>query len=438
MPTTGLVRVTVAAPARRVELTLPERSPVAELLPALLHHTGESPAGGWVLRLPDGTALGDASTLAAHRVRDGDVLSLVPARIVWPEVEQDVAAAPARGWGPAHTRRAALAAGAVAALLALAAVLVPGPPWPGPAVWALGAAALLVDAGFALARARGDAGSGAVVAAAGLPFAFAGGGLLLAGDRPLTALGAPQLVAAGAALLLAAILALVGVADRLAVFSAGVTAGLFAMLGGGLATVDAFGGTGAAAVVAGAGLAFASLIEPLAERTARLPLPLLPRGPVDLSPHESRHAVYATVVRAEGLSTGFVAGVAAAAAPALVVLVLDGRLPALVLAGVLTAGFALRARLRQVTSQRVAWLVAAGTGAAALALGPLVAAGPLRAAGPALLASAAVVVFAGLRRSARRTSRRRSRWAARFEGVLVLAVVPVVCAVLGLYGRLPS
>jgi type VII secretion integral membrane protein EccD len=453
MPTIGLVRVTVAAPARRVDLTLPERSPIAELLPGLLQHAGEHladqgvPNGGWVLRRPDGTVLGGASTLATHRVLDGEVLNLVPARTEWPELEyDDLVAAIAAGaerassaWDPRHTRRAGLVAGATGTLLALVAVAFAGPPWPGPAAWALGAALLLLIAGTALARAMGDAGAGSVLAAAALPFAFAGGGLLFAGDRPLTGLGAPQLIAAGAALLLAAVLGLLGVVDRPALFIAGSTSGLLAVIGGWLATMDTFGTTGAAAVVAGSALAFSPLLAPLSIRAARMPIPVLPRGTADLlrdEPMPSRAAVYATVVRADGLLTGLVCGAVIAAVPSLLLLVRDGGTSALVLAILLTAGFTLRARLHPVLAQRVAWLLAAGSGATALTLGPLLAAGPLTVAGPVLFGLSTLLVVIGLRRSTKASSPRWGRYAELLEMALVLAVVPVVCAVLGLYGYL--
>ena len=41
MTTTGLVKVTIAAPHRRIDMALPERSPVAEIVPGLLRHAGD-------------------------------------------------------------------------------------------------------------------------------------------------------------------------------------------------------------------------------------------------------------------------------------------------------------------------------------------------------------------------------------------------------------
>lgn len=205
MTATGLVRLTVAAPARRIDLALPSRAPLAELLPALLGQAGEelpdaAASDGWVLRRVDGTPLEPARTLAAYQVRDGEVLHLTPGRTEWPELEyDDVVDAIATGsagtggtWQPRHTRAAGLAVGVLAVLLCLVAVLRAGPPWSGPAWWALGAAALLICAGVLLARVAGDSGAGAVCALAALPLAAAGGATILAGDRALTTLGAPH------------------------------------------------------------------------------------------------------------------------------------------------------------------------------------------------------------------------------------------------------
>ena len=83
---TGLARVTVHTPQRRLDVALPEHTPLAELLPDLLRHAGEGlpdagqAHGGWVLRRADGAALSVGAGLTQQGVRDGEVLHLVPAR----------------------------------------------------------------------------------------------------------------------------------------------------------------------------------------------------------------------------------------------------------------------------------------------------------------------------------------------------------------------
>ena len=92
---TGLARVTIAAPRRRVDVALPEHVPAAELLPGLLRAAGDELAdqgqehGGWVLRKSDGTLIDQARTIGSQELRDGDVLHLMPRQAEWPEMDYD-------------------------------------------------------------------------------------------------------------------------------------------------------------------------------------------------------------------------------------------------------------------------------------------------------------------------------------------------------------
>jgi type VII secretion integral membrane protein EccD len=453
MKTTGLVRVTVAAPRRRIDMALPERSPVAEILPALLRHGGESLAddgaadGGWLLRRADGTALDSARSLGAHRVHDGEVLHLVSRRTEWPELEYDDlvdaiatgAGRTGRLWGPRQTRQAGLAAGAAGVLLAVVAVLRAGPPWPGPGYVALGFALVLLAAGTVLSRAMGDAGAGSVLAALALPHAFAGGALLPGGGLALTEFGAPQVLGGSSALLLASVLGHLGVADRAAVFATGATAGLFGALGAWVASTGPVDGAGAAAIVAGVTLVFSPLFTPLAIRLSRVPMPVLPRTAADLvrdDPQPPRHAVYAAVLRADALLTGMISGSALATAACQIVLAHDGGTTAVVLLVLLCLGFCLRARLYPAIRHRVPMLAAGLTGAACLAAGPLMAdsAHLIVMAGPVLLAGAGLIVLIGLVYSRKTPNAYLGRYAETLEVLIVLACVPVVCGIVGLFG----
>ena len=97
-PTSGLARVTIRAPRRRLDLAMPHQVPLAELLPEVLRRAGEAgpeldgaaaPAGGWILRRGDGGSLNGDTALAHQGVRDGDVLYLVPRNLTWPEPDYD-------------------------------------------------------------------------------------------------------------------------------------------------------------------------------------------------------------------------------------------------------------------------------------------------------------------------------------------------------------
>ncbi|KAA2267178.1 type VII secretion integral membrane protein EccD [Solihabitans fulvus] len=453
MQTTGLVRVTIATPRRRIDMALPEHAAIAEILPGLLARAGEGLAddgvadGGWLLRRADGTAFDLDRTLGAHRVRDGEILHLTARRLDWPELEYDDlvdaiatgSGRAGRAWGPRHTRLAGLAAGASAMLLGLVAVLRAGPPWASPAQWALGAAALLLVAGVVLARAIGDAEAGAVLAAVALPFAFVGGGLLLAGDNPVTGLSPGHLLLAGAALLLAALVGYLGVVAAPALFAGAATVGLLGVLGGWLATTDAVAGYRAAAVVGAGLLVLSTVFAPLALRLGRVPMPVLPRSTADLvrdDPQPPLALVHAAVARADALLTGLLAGACAVVLCCQVVLVRSGSEAGVVLVAVLSVGFLLRARLYPILRQRIPLLATGMVGVGCLVVGPVMAdrAGLLAMTGPLLFVVAAAVIAAGVVLSTRAANPYLGRFAEYFEVLVMVAIVPVACSVLGLYG----
>ncbi|QFU91111.1 type VII secretion integral membrane protein EccD [Amycolatopsis sp. YIM 10] len=451
--TTNLVRVTIDAPARRIDLALPERASVAEVLPGLLRRAGESLAddgvtdGGWLLRKTDGTALGLSASLGTCGIRDGEVLHLVSRRLHWPELEYDDladtiaqgAGRTGRPWGPVHTRAAGLLTGAFAATLALVAVVRAGPPWTTAAWVAFCCCAALLVAGTALARALGDAGAGAVVAALGLPFAFVGGGLLLGDGPQATGFGAPHVLAACSALVVASALGYVGVVERAELFIAGVTAGLLGGLASWLASLDALDGVDGAAVATVVALLFSPLFGPLSTRLGRVPMPVLPRSTADLvrdDPQPPRHAVYAAVLRADQLLTGAIGGTATVAVLCQFVVARQAGASVVVLLSVLSVGFCLRARLYPALRHRAPLLLTGVAGAGALVTGPVMAESDvlLAVTTPVLLAVAGLAILLGLGHSKRLPSPFFGRFAELLEIGIVLACVPVLCAVLGLYG----
>ncbi|GLY65107.1 type VII secretion integral membrane protein EccD [Amycolatopsis taiwanensis] len=437
MTPTGLVRVTVATPSRRIDLELPTNSPLAELLPNLLQE-GEHVAdqgvltGGWEVRRTDGSVLQPADTLAAHRVAEGEILRLAPTTTGFPRPVREKSPS---GWGPRHTQWAGLAVGTGAILLCLLAVVWSGPPWRGRAYWALGLAALALAVAVVLTRRLRDTGAGTGYAAAALACAFTGGGLLFAGDGPLSALGAQHLLSAGAAVVLVALTGLAAWAGRMALLVAATVGGLLTMLGAGLCATGALSAPGAAAVVAGAGLAFSPWLEPCSDRLARLGIPVPPPGF-----RRPLSAGYATVVRADGLLTGMTVAIGVVTVPCQVVLARGGDLAGLVLAAVVTAGFVLRARRHRGVAQRAALLIAAGAGAVCLVADPVLAhrSGPLFAAGPVLVALAALAALAGQLLSMRHPRPRLGGRADLLDVIVVVAVVPAVCAAIGLYAASPT
>jgi type VII secretion integral membrane protein EccD len=79
-----LSRVTIVAPATRVDLALPATVPLATLLPTLLRYAGEelpddqAAQAGWVLTRLGGRVLDSGRTAAQLDIRDGEVLYFTP------------------------------------------------------------------------------------------------------------------------------------------------------------------------------------------------------------------------------------------------------------------------------------------------------------------------------------------------------------------------
>jgi hypothetical protein len=163
--------------------------------------------------------------------------------------------------------------------------------------------------------------------------------------------------------------------------------------------------------------------------------------------------VVAAVARADEILTGILSGFAALAIAATVVLARDGGLAARLLAAVAATAFLLRARLFATVRQRVPLLAASvlgfavlgvaglGLGVAGLGLG---AAGSGRPAGSGglglalavgLAALSVLVAAAAARYAAAAPSPYFGRAADLVDGLCVVSVVPIACAVLGLYSR---
>jgi type VII secretion integral membrane protein EccD len=443
---TGLVRVTIAAPSRRIDVALPEHSAVAETLPGLLRIAGEHladdgvAAGGWVLRRADGTPLDLGLTLGQHRIRDGEVLHLVERSVDWPELEyDDVVDAIASGagrtgrmWAPRTTRQAGLVLGALALLLVLVDGLRSTPP-SAAAGWFLGVALLLLAAGTVLSRALGDASAGSILGGLALLFAVSGAALLLAGERSPTELGIPSLLSASAALLLAGLLGFVGIADRPTLFAAAVVTGVLGLVGGWLATRDSLEPFEAAALLAGALLAFSPAFGVLSVRLGRVPMPVLPRTTADLvrdDPQTPRQLVYLAVIRADAFLTGLLMATAVTSVGCEALLVRSQNHAAYWYVGLLSIGFLLRARLYPAVRHRLAMLAVGVAGLVALGVGPLMA---TAGAGPVLLLAAALIIAIGMLASTRPLSPYLGRYGELLEVIAILAVIPVCCAVLDLY-----
>jgi type VII secretion integral membrane protein EccD len=449
----GLARVTVAAPKRRIDVAVPDSALVAELLPHLLRHAGEELAddgeqhGGWALRRSTGGELEPTRSLSVQGVRDGEVLFLAPRRLDWPELAYDdvveVIASGARrigrSWGNGATRRCALAVTTVLLGLGVLELLLAGPPWGLPGAAGLGIATVLVIVGIVLARAAADADAGAAVAGAALPYAFAGGLVVTAPpDVPLTHLGAPHLLVASAALVAFGIAGSVGVAGAQRVFIAAAGTGA----AGALAALLCLAGASAAGA---AGVAMTVMIGLLpgypliASWLGRLPVPPLPDKPHDIladRPAPKRSVVFAAVARSHELLSGMLLAAAVVSAAGTVVLVLNRSVAGALLCLAAAVALLLRGRLFPTPVQRVPMLVSGLASLVLLAFGPVLrtSPGPLRLLPLLLFAVAAALVLAsGLAYSRRAPSPYVGRLADIFDVLAIMALIPLACAVLGVF-----
>jgi type VII secretion integral membrane protein EccD len=464
---TGLTRVTLHTPQRRVDVALPATVALAELLPELLRHAGIGLAddgeqhGGWIARRADGTQLDEAKSLSQQGVRDGEVLHLVPAREQWPELEyDDVVEAIAAGarkhgtaWTPNATRVSTLAGGGVLLLAGVTSLLQGGPAWLPGGYLALTVAVLLLVGGVLASRAYGDGIAGTALAGFALPYAFAGGALLLGGTDPagvvptMLWVGAPQLLVGCVALLLFAALGAAGVGHGARVFMAG---GLVGLLGAATALLSGLHAAGAAAVLMAGLVCGIGLLPVLAIRFGKVPVPsiTLPRDAESFTVSTARNRsnpdmpdrsrVFASVSRSEELLTGMLLGYTVLAAVASLVLALVGGTSGRVLIAVGATALLLRSRLFITIRQR-APLIAAGLLGHLLLIGGLVfsAHDETRAffiVGAVVLAL--IVVLAGQTWSRTAPSPYVGRAADLFDLLVVVSVVPVAAWVLGVYAAI--
>jgi type VII secretion integral membrane protein EccD len=448
----GLARLTIASSGRRIDLALPEQVPLAELVPTLLHHLGESlhdgpdgDATGWNVRRSDGSALAYDRSLAAQQVRDGEVLHLVPRDKDWPEPEyDDLVLAIADGgrqlgapWRGSLTRTASLLGAAGAMVTGVVVLLFSGPSWRAGALCALVAAGIAVLAGAVLSRAAADSGAGGIVAAAGVPYAFVGGLLLLAEDAPLSELGPAQLLVGSTLTLMVSVVGFLAVADRLWLFVAGVVLAVHGVLGA-LLAFTSIDGSGAAAMVICVALLLLPMAAVLSVRMAGMPLPDLPQTAQELMadrPLPPRDQVTAAVIRADEIFAGLLLGAALTTVAAEAMLIRAGT-AAQVLAGIVAVLLVVRSRTLVRPKHRAPLLVCGGIGAIAIAtalvLGQPVDIRPyLVCAG--MLPVALAVAAGGVRYARRRPTPQVGRLVDLLEFLLTVAVVPLAFVVLGLF-----
>ncbi|HIW62534.1 MAG TPA: type VII secretion integral membrane protein EccD [Candidatus Stackebrandtia excrementipullorum] len=454
---TGLTRITVSAPRRRIDLVLPDHVPVSELLPTVLDYAGEGAAddaekhGGFDLRRTDGKTINPSQSMAMQQIRDGEILHLAPRHADWPEGEyDDVVEAIAAGakvlgkpWDGNHTRITGLTVAGLAAALTLLGLISAGPPaagsWLGAGIAAVVIAIALLTIGIALSRASGDSLAGATLGGLSLPFATLGGYTILGGVYPVSEFGTPQLLTASSLLLVFSVVGFYSVGEGLRVFAAGVFVGFIGLIAS-LLSFSNWTSAGVAAASVALIVAFLPSIPVLSMRFAKLPMPELPTSAKELikdNPNPPKDEIFAKVLRADELLTGLLIGASISTVLCLYVVDRDG-FPAAapILVAVVGVVFLLRARLFPAIRQRVPLLAAGLLSLIFLAddtiglfgeglhlVGLLVIVLPVVAIGTA----------SGILYSKRAPSPYIGRIADIVDILMIVAVVPVACTAIGLF-----
>ncbi len=458
---TGLTRVTIVAPRTRVDLSVPDDVPLADLLPGLLHHVGEDTAatgashGGWALSRLGGAPLDTDRTPTQLGLKHGEELQFTPREVVAPEaVFDDVVDAIAGGvadagqrWGATTTRRCGLAVlgGAALAGAALLALYAPAPRLPaGLAALVVGLLLLLTAA--IMARALGDARAGLVLAAVAQPYGFVGGLLLVTPHAGPTRWGAGPLLLGAVGLLLFTVLAGVAVAYQVPAFvgaatvsAAGAVATLVVLLTGARPV-------SAAAVLAALCLAAVPALPMLAFRLARLPLPTIPTTTEELKSDAVQVAgadVLARTGTAGRYLTALLTAVSVLALGCVPVLLGSPHPTSWALALVVPLVLLCRARTLPVRVHRLPLLLAGLLGLATVLVAATVTGSPAGVSVPAgarltvavalLLLTGAVAATYGLVAAGRRSTPVWGRVLDVVEVVLGLAVVPLALGACGLY-----
>ncbi|MCU7825983.1 type VII secretion integral membrane protein EccD [Kitasatospora sp. DSM 101779] len=289
----GLCRLRFHAPGTAFELAVPADVPLADLLPAVLGHAGPDLAedglehGGWVLQRLGGEPLDEERSAEALGLHDGESLYLRERHKALPPVHfddlVDGVATGVRGrgdtWRPAATRVLSLALALTAFAAGWAPLAVSGPGAPRAAA-AAGVALLLLFGAAGASRAMADAGTGAALGAAAVPYLALAAFLVPQGPTGGDLLGARTLAASSAAAG-AAVLALAAVGAATPLFLGVVLTALLGMLAGALLLVG-LTPSAVMAVMAVAAVLAGAFVPSTAFRLSGLRLPMLPRNAEEL------------------------------------------------------------------------------------------------------------------------------------------------------------
>ncbi|MBE1533333.1 type VII secretion integral membrane protein EccD [Actinomadura algeriensis] len=448
--------MTIVAPRRRIDVSLPADVPLAHMLPTLLRAAGEDMAdaglahSGWVLQRLDDSPFDQAQTMGALGVRDGEILYFRPRMAQLPELSfDDVADVIASGirersdrWRPTTTRSFGLGAAGAALLVGAIVIALSGPSWLVPAIAAGLITIVLLGAATVLSRAVADSGAGVILGYATLPYAFLAGLFAPARDDvALTDLGAPHLLAAFGVTALAAIIAAFAIADGLPVFLGLGFAAIVGTIGSTVGFFFDLPAAGIAAVAATIVMFFIAAVPSLSFKFARMPLPPVPSSSEDLRNDTETvdgRQVLARTAAADRFSTGLIAAITVVAAGAMLFLFSFGGWAGPTTTAAMSVSLLLRARVFRGVAQR-AWMLVVGLfGLMLTAVGMAAHGGQILALAAALgplLVITGIVVAVTLWLPNNRLTPVWGRWGDIFDMIIMISLIPLSLAVLDVYSR---
>ncbi|MGE2718216.1 type VII secretion integral membrane protein EccD [Mycolicibacterium celeriflavum] len=419
----SLCRVTVHVEGphetRAVDLTLPRRACVGDMLPSIVDLIQPGPGVRWRLRRIGGSSLDDSLTLPDNAVRDGELLWLSADNVADPVfVDRDVGNTVAR-MGPAHgdTPRMVCVGGSVVAGGVGAGAILWSAGSTGRVVPALVGAALTAAAIIAatVARRMGSEALPCTTFGAMAAISAAVTGAVVVPPGPITA----HLLLASAAALAAGVVTMRLTGRGLVPLAAIATGSLLCTAASAVSVWWALDGVAAGALLATIALAALGWAPRLAIALTR----------IGSEPLQQHHAA-----RSHDLLTGMIAGASAAAAVAAVLVAYGaaGTIPAAAFNGVVGTALLLRIRTHIGAARRCALAVCGFIAISAGFVG-LVAALPQHAHW--LGALAAVMGTACLLPLFDYTPGVAARRAAELaEYAALAAIIPLGCWIAGIFG----
>jgi type VII secretion integral membrane protein EccD len=236
-------------------------------------------------------------------------------------------------------------------------------------------------------------------------------------------------------MLVAGVICFIGVGAVQRVFMAGAGAGLAGMAAG-LLRLFGMSAPGAAAVLLTVAISMLPAYPLIASWLGRLPVPPLPNRPegiLESQPVPKRSDVFAAVTRSTELLSGMLLSTALIGVAAMVVLVAVATPAAVMLTIAACAALLLRARLFPAPVQRIPLLVSGGLGLVTIAMSSAHGMIGRLVVVAALAATAGAVLAAGLTYSRRAPTPYVGRIADFVDVLAIMALVPLACAVIGVY-----